>query len=838
MKKVFFSLMVIMTTALTACAPSPATSESASTAAPAAVTSPTATSTPVPIAKEDTEQQSAVIVFIEGGNLQVWEEATGTSRTIFDSGDVVNLTMSDDAQVIAFLRRSVVKRSEMEWLEQSALWAVDRNGENPRELLPAEELRALLDASETDSTNIPQMEWIPGTHRLLYTAWTYYVQAEGESHATPAGLYLFDVDALTNSVLLPAVDNNLRFAPSPDGQQVALISTTGLGFINTDGSNHRPDVFPYATVSMGGQAFPSGVWTHDSRAFLLATYLEKTLETDPGLMIWSVPLNGLPAPLTDPITGSHPDSITFSPDGVSAAFFRGEGGPSGWFIVPLQPEPGPVAMQSSAYLFWQNVHWSPDGTGFAVHDRTLSRLCRDAVQDSEVCGDILTSNVRLGNIHWIDGTRFLFVTREPYDLYFGRVDGTSIRLAEGAEKFAAAAMTCQNQSGFTAGGEGPAYTSVTAGTLFQSTWRIKNTGTCTWDSSYRLAFLGGERMNGPRNLPLSETVPPGGEIELSVTLIAPVEVGTYQGQWQLFAPDGKPFGVRLPIDIVVPSYTVTDLPPDRIVAKMPSGGDLMAFGEGALWSLLSLGGNAVSRIDINTNQIAASIPVGNFPQALTIGFGSVWASASGTISRIDPQTNQVSAAIPFDPLFTLNGLATGAGSVWATNGEEGLVYRIDPNTNQVVATIEAPMWSSQIAVTEDAVWVTNPIEPILTRIDPNTNEVSATIDLECSTRWIAADAAAVWVLCEWTPAVFRIDPLTNQVAARIALNVRSRGLAFGTGGVWVTSRFDDTLTRIDPATNQIIAVYRVGRAPVSVAAAQDEILVSMNGEGTIWRIKP
>jgi uncharacterized protein affecting Mg2+/Co2+ transport len=41
---------------------------------------------------------------------------------------------------------------------------------------------------------------------------------------------------------------------------------------------------------------------------------------------------------------------------------------------------------------------------------------------------------------------------------------------------------------------------------------------------------------------LLPTVRPGDEIELSVTLITPSEEGTYQGQWQLFAPDGTPFG--------------------------------------------------------------------------------------------------------------------------------------------------------------------------------------------------------------------------------------------------------------------------------------------------------
>jgi DNA-binding beta-propeller fold protein YncE len=634
---------------------------------------------------------------------------------------------------------------------------------------------------------------------------------------------------------LPAEGNHLQFSPSPDGQHIALISTTGLGFINADGSNHRPDVFPYARVSLGGQAFPTGVWSWDARAFLLATYLEKTPQTDPGLAIWRVPLEGSPTRLTDPVAGSGPNFISFSPDGRYAAFYRYAGGPSLWLITPLAGEVGSLAIPKSSSLFWKNPHWSPAGASYAFHEGFLVRLCPDAAQEVEVCGEVIAMGDPLAEIVWLDENRLFFVTRDPYDLYFAKVDGTKIPIAQGVEKISAVAMTCQNDSEFTPGGSGLAYASVASDTLFQTSWLLKNTGTCTWDSSYRLAFLGGKRLNGPRSFPLREIVPPGGEIELSVTLAAPVEVGTYQGQWQLFAPDGKPFGVRPTADIVVPSYAVMDLPPDQIVAKIPGGGYQMAFEAGALWFL---GGDSVSRVDPDTGQIVANIPVGQFAQSMTTGFGAVWATASGTISRIDPQTDQVSATIPFEPAFTLNGLAAGAGSVWATNGSEGLVYRIDPDTNQVIATIKVEQWASQIAALDDAVWVSNTASPILTRIDPATNEVSATISLECSARWLVADASAVWVMCGFGRTLFRIDPQTNQIVARIAIGLRSPGLALDSNAVWVTSPSEDVLMRIDAVTSQVVAVYRVGKGPAAVIGAQDEIFVIVSGEGLVWRIKP
>jgi uncharacterized protein affecting Mg2+/Co2+ transport len=51
---------------------------------------------------------------------------------------------------------------------------------------------------------------------------------------------------------------------------------------------------------------------------------------------------------------------------------------------------------------------------------------------------------------------------------------------------------------------------------------------------------------------LFPSIRPGEEIEVSVTLIAPSGEGTYTGQWQMFAPDGTPFGTVPIVVIQVP----------------------------------------------------------------------------------------------------------------------------------------------------------------------------------------------------------------------------------------------------------------------------------------------
>jgi YVTN family beta-propeller protein len=70
---------------------------------------------------------------------------------------------------------------------------------------------------------------------------------------------------------------------------------------------------------------------------------------------------------------------------------------------------------------------------------------------------------------------------------------------------------------------------------------------------------------------------------------------------------------------------------------------------------------------------------------------------------MDAVTRQVIERIPVGRNPT--AVATGFGSVWVTNYDDGTVSRIDPATNQVVATIEVGPHPDHIAGGEGGVWV-------------------------------------------------------------------------------------------------------------------------------------
>jgi sugar lactone lactonase YvrE len=367
------------------------------------------------------------VAFVEDGNILVWDEATQQTRTIVSSGDVFSVTTSDDGQMIAFTRGASV--GGLDGHEQFGLWAMDRAGGDPRELVSAEDLRQLIDPSERESSNFFQLGWVPQSHQLIFSGTKYIAQAEGLSHAVPHGAYLVDTDNGGVAVLAEATEN-LHFVPSPDGKQVALMSPGALGFVNVDGSNKRQDVLTYPEAGLPGPLFPTGVWTEDSRDFVMTGSFESDPDLNVDFTLWRVPVDGSAPEALGAVTGSHPNSVTFSPDGKSASFLQttDQQPPeiAGWFIEPLVPEAGPLALPYyGRNASFANLHWSPAGDAFTVKDQDLVQLCPNATQDSQVCGEpIHLGSGIITKLQWVDASRFLFESLEPNALSLGNVDGT------------------------------------------------------------------------------------------------------------------------------------------------------------------------------------------------------------------------------------------------------------------------------------------------------------------------------------------------------------------------------------------------------------------------------
>ena len=102
------------------------------------------------------------------------------------------------------------------------------------------------------------------------------------------------------------------------------------------------------------------------------------------------------------------------------------------------------------------------------------------------------------------------------------------------------------------------------GQPFVKSWRVRNTGTCIWDSSFALVYAGGNtpaaRMGGQPAV-VDRNVQPGETYDFNVNLVAPLTPGTYQAFWTMRNGAGLLFGDRVGVGVtVVGAATATPLP--------------------------------------------------------------------------------------------------------------------------------------------------------------------------------------------------------------------------------------------------------------------------------------
>jgi hypothetical protein len=86
-------------------------------------------------------------------------------------------------------------------------------------------------------------------------------------------------------------------------------------------------------------------------------------------------------------------------------------------------------------------------------------------------------------------------------------------------------------------------TRFSQGDNFTKTWRLRNEGSCTWTTDYKLVFDYGDKLGGPSHVDMPRTVHPGETVDVSVDLEAPNSDGNYQGFWKLADEDGHKFGI-------------------------------------------------------------------------------------------------------------------------------------------------------------------------------------------------------------------------------------------------------------------------------------------------------
>ncbi len=140
---------------------------------------------------------------------------------------------------------------------------------------------------------------------------------------------------------------------------------------------------------------------------------------------------------------------------------------------------------------------------------------------------------------------------------------------------------------------------------------------------------------------------------------------------------------------------------------------LVAVGEGAAWVTTE---QAVARVEPATGRILSNFTPGVAIFGITVGDGSVWvarAGLPGRVLRLDAAGERVEAEIPVgNSRLTPRGpcpriaMATGNGSLWVTNLDDGSISQIATISNDVVDSFVVGKGLTGLAEGQGGLWAT------------------------------------------------------------------------------------------------------------------------------------
>jgi YVTN family beta-propeller protein len=253
----------------------------------------------------------------------------------------------------------------------------------------------------------------------------------------------------------------------------------------------------------------------------------------------------------------------------------------------------------------------------------------------------------------------------------------------------------------------------------------------------------------------------------------------------------------------------------------------------------NVGSDNVSVIDVATNTVVATVPVGNSPLNVALtpdgAFAYVTNSSDRTVSVIDAASNAVVATVgglghfPEGIAITPDG-AFAYVAIYGSPPAPGSVSVIATASNTVVTTIEnvggAPL---EVAVTPDgaSVFVTNRLSNDVAVIDVATNTVETMIPVGTYPIGIAfrPDGSTAYVVNEEAATVSAIDVARRIVTTTVDLPGFAFAVAFSPDGTsaYVTIEEDPgSVAVIDLASHTVTGtIPGLGRYPEGIAVTPD-----------------
>jgi hypothetical protein len=439
MKK--FSILALLITAIiTGCQEFPPSSndqETLATAVAATIAAGSAgvssTETPIPAATEKTaptsqaeaqsrqelSMQEYLLAYTNDGN--VWTlSPDGSALQLTTSGDVVDLLLSDDRQLLVYTRQSA----------QSDLFevrAAATDGSSDRQILSQEALDSLYPLDGALHFLTSQMEFIPGTHVLLFNTRATF---DGPGLVKNDDLYRLDVDT-GEFIQIITRERGGDFTISPDGKTLALSQPDSIALASIDGSDLRPGLVTFQPVITYSeyQYYPIPVWAPDSTKFGVFIPSSDPLAEEPGGTVWILPLEGAPRSFP-PIKGDvfFPQSnggSLLSPDLQTVAFLREDDQGQAELLFLSNLDGSNSRLYEQGDIHW--IGWNEDGSLFAFRRSETNLTLGRPGSNPQSLADGRSLRWQTPEIYVVQAGQ-----RGAWTLSLGHVDGTIKELVQPA----------------------------------------------------------------------------------------------------------------------------------------------------------------------------------------------------------------------------------------------------------------------------------------------------------------------------------------------------------------------------------------------------------------------
>jgi hypothetical protein len=376
---------------------------------------PTSTSEPSPIATEvpteEIQRSGLYLAYTDSSrNLVLWSEdraQVDISRT----GDVLDAAISDDGQLIAYLRSS----DEVNY----GLWVSKTDGTDARQIITAEQFKAMKHEVDALSGKPAIFTWTPNKHEIAFTTSPVY---DGPGLILNDDFWIYDLEDPSLTMLLQPGRGGL-FYYSPNGEQIAIVRPDGVSLIKADGNNYRQNVFEYLPVMTYSEyeyyAVPK--WSEDgSYIRMIIPPADALGQSNQKTMVWQIFVSDGTARKLSEFSVPPFASVDLSSNGDRIAYIsEGSNNQNDLHIANFSGED----------IIYQSGEVDFGGWGLTSSQFLIYRSSQPIMQIGKLNQDPqpLLDVGHAAFANWVDDTRFIFMERhsEGWHLRLAQTDGTS-----------------------------------------------------------------------------------------------------------------------------------------------------------------------------------------------------------------------------------------------------------------------------------------------------------------------------------------------------------------------------------------------------------------------------